>query len=223
MSAVCPCPCNSTAIVCRVWLRVGKSCPNDRSMVAKPPGSSTRGCPAPRRLVIHRETVHQSIVTRSVLGLFRGLGRCALGYVVAHAACSCGWEDRILASGLTVTDRIGTREGRHNGLLKQHSTEVRSLLLVSLALLRKCLGNRAALGCSRPGHGDPALYLSPTWSMGNGSWELLRGDGATALQAIHGRDHLPPKDLQRRNAVHVRDEADHRLNAHACQPAQLSQ
>ncbi len=46
MSAVCPCPCSSTPMTRRAAASCGTSSPI-ASMVMKPPGSSTSGCPLP--------------------------------------------------------------------------------------------------------------------------------------------------------------------------------
>ena len=47
VSAVCPWPCSSTAITCLLAARGSSSGPKLRSMVSRPPWSSTSGRPRP--------------------------------------------------------------------------------------------------------------------------------------------------------------------------------
>ena len=63
------------------------------------------------------------------------------------------------------------------------------------------------------GHRDPFLFTSV--SCGHGTASLARRE---CLEVGDGGDDLAADYLQRRDPVHVRDDADHRLDAHAGKP-----
>jgi hypothetical protein len=73
---------------------------------------------------------------------------------------------------------------------------------------------------SRPyscrGHRNPFPFSLPSCG-----FDMTAITGRTCLQVGDNEYDLAADDLQRSDLVHVRDDADHRLDAHPGEPAQL--